>query len=187
MAPVTIRSGIVALIDEETERQRSHGDGRIVIKCNAIVDPDMIAALYRASQAGVPIDLIVRGMCSLQPGVPGFSESIEVRSIVGRFLEHSRIFIFGQGERERTFIGSADLMERNLDRRIEAMTPIKDGAVQDRIREIVAIMRRDDRRAWRLGPEAQWTRVEPAQAGQPSVDTFEALMRLAVEAASGAP
>jgi polyphosphate kinase len=185
VAPVTIRSGIEALIEAETEHHRSHGDGRIIIKCNAIVDPDMITALYRASQAGVPIDLIVRGMCSLQPAVPGFSESIAVRSIVGRYLEHSRIFIFGQGERERTFIGSADLMERNLDRRIEAMTPIKDAAVQARIRDTVSIMRRDDRRAWTLGPGGQWTRVETTIAGEPSVDTFESLMRMAAEAATG--
>ena len=135
------------------------------------------------ARPGVPIDLIVRGMCSLQPGVPGVSESIEVRSIVGRYLEHSRIFAFGQGERERTFIGSADLMERNLDRRVEAMTPIKDAAVQARIREILAIMRRDDRRAWRLGPDGHWARVEPALEGEPQVDTFEALMGLAVASA----
>jgi polyphosphate kinase len=179
VAPVTIRSGIVALIEEEAERHRSHGDGRIIIKCNAIVDPDMVAALYRASQAGVPVDLIVRGMCSLQPGVPGYSDSIAVRSIVGRYLEHSRIFSFGQGDRERTFIGSADLMERNLDRRIEAMTPIKDPAVQDRIREILAIMRRDERRAWSLGPEGHWTRLAADVEGEPEVDTFETLMRLA--------
>jgi polyphosphate kinase len=184
VAPVTIRPGIVSLIEAEAERQRSHGDGRIVIKCNAIVDPDMVTALYGASQAGVPIDLIVRGMCSLQPGVPGFSDSIQVRSIVGRYLEHSRIFTFGQGERERTFIGSADLMERNLDRRIEAMTPIRDPSVQARIREILTIMRRDDRRAWRLGPEGHWTRVQSSGEGEPDVDTFEALMRLAVESAS---
>ncbi len=178
VAPVTMRSGIVALIDGEAERHRTHGDGRIIIKCNAIVDPDMVAAIYRASQAGVPIDLIVRGMCSLQPGVPGFSDSIAVRSIVGRFLEHSRIFSFGQGERERTFIGSADLMERNLDRRIEAMTPIKDPVVAARISEILAIMRRDDRRAWSLGPDGHWSRIEPAD-GEPRVDTFETLMRAA--------
>ncbi len=183
VAPATIRPGIEALIEAEVQRHRTHGDGRIIIKCNAVVDPDMIASLYRASQAGVPIDLIVRGMCSLQPGVPGFSDSIEVRSIVGRFLEHSRIFTFGQGERERTFIGSADLMERNLDRRIEAMTPIKDPAVQGRIREILGIMRRDDRRAWRLGPEGHWARVEPAIASEPQVDTFEALMGLATASA----
>jgi polyphosphate kinase len=183
VAPVTIRSGIEALIEEEIGRHRAHGDGRIIIKCNAIVDPDMVSALYRASQAGVPIDLIVRGMCSLQPGVPGFSDSIQVRSIVGRYLEHSRIFTFGQGDRERTYIGSADLMERNLDRRIEAMTPIKDAAVQARIREMLSIMRRDDRRAWSLGPEGHWTRVEPATDGEPQVDTFEALMKAALDAA----
>ena len=141
----------------------------------------MVAALYRASQAGVPIDLIVRGMCSLQPGVPGFSESIHVRSIVGRYLEHSRIFTFGQGERERTFIGSADLMERNLDRRIEAMTPIKDPGAQARIREILSVMRRDDRRAWVLGDDAQWRRVQASVDGQPQVDSFEELMKAATE------
>ena len=181
VAPVTIRSGISGLIEAEIERHRTHGDGRIIIKCNAVVDPDMISALYRASQAGVLIDLIVRGMCSLQPGVLGFSESIAVRSIVGRYLEHSRIFCFGQGDRERTFIGSADLMERNLDRRIEAMTPIKDPAAQARIREIVAMMRRDDRRAWTLGADAQWRRVEATVEGQPQVDTFEELMQAATE------
>jgi polyphosphate kinase len=181
VAPVTMRSGISGLIEAEIERHRSDGDGRIVIKCNAIVDPDMIAALYRASQAGVPIDIIVRGMCSLQPGVPGFSESIAVRSIVGRYLEHSRIFCFGQGDRERTFIGSADLMERNLDRRIEAMTPIKDPAAQTRIREILETMRRDDRRAWVLGPDAQWRRVGSMVDGEAQVDTFEELMEAATE------
>jgi polyphosphate kinase len=178
---VTIRSGITSLIDAEIERHRAHGDGRIVIKCNAIVDPEMISTLYRASQAGVPIDLIVRGMCSLQPGVPGFSESIAVRSIVGRYLEHSRIFIFGQGDRERTFIGSADLMERNLDRRIEAMTPIKDPAAQARVREIVETMRRDDRRAWILGADAQWRRVGSSVDEEAGIDTFEALMQAASE------
>jgi polyphosphate kinase len=191
VAPVTIRSGIEALIAAETERHLSHGDGRIIIKCNAIVDPDMIAALYRASQAGVPIDLIVRGMCSLQPGQPGFSESIAVRSIVGRFLEHSRIFVFGQGERERTFIGSADLMERNLDRRVEAMAPIRDPSAQERIREILGVMRRDQRRAWVLGPDAQWQRVEATDAEGSTdaapLDTFVELMRLASGSTREAP
>ncbi len=128
VAPKSMRPMLEELIDGEMERHREHGDGRIIIKCNACVDPEMIRRLYQASQAGVPIDLIVRGMCSLQPGVPGFSESIRVRSIVGRYLEHSRIFVFGQGERERYYIGSADLMERNLDRRVEAITPVKDEA-----------------------------------------------------------
>jgi polyphosphate kinase len=119
-------------------------------------------------------------MCSLQPGVPGFSESIAVRSVVGRFLEHSRIFCFGQGERERYFIGSADLMERNLDRRVEAMTPVNDPALQEQLRHILAIMRRDDRRAWTLGDDGQWTRVESTLDGEPQVDTFRSLMEQAL-------
>jgi polyphosphate kinase len=186
VAPVTIRSGIAALIEEEIERHCSHGDGRIIIKCNACVDPALIRALYRASQAGVPIDLLIRGMCSLQPGVPGFSESIKVRSIVGRYLEHSRIFCFGQGERVRYYIGSADLMERNLDRRIEAMTPVDDPALQARLAGILAIMRRDDRRAWTLGDDGEWTRVEDTIEGEGQVDTFQALMDAAAGGSGGA-
>jgi polyphosphate kinase len=181
VAPVSMRSGIVELIEDEIERHRAHGDGRIIIKCNACVDPQMIRALYQASQAGVPIDLIVRGMCSLQPGVPGFSESIQVRSIVGQYLEHSRIFCFGQGEREQYYIGSADIMERNLDRRIEAMTPVKDAALQDQLRYVLEVMRRDDRRAWTLGHDGEWTRVEATIEGTPQTDTFQVLMDDAAE------
>ena len=179
VAPVSMRSGINKLIEEETERHQEHGDGRIIIKCNAAVDPRMTRALYRASQAGVPIDLIVRGMCSVQPGVAGFSESIAVRSIVGRFLEHSRIFCFGQGDRERFFIGSADLMERNLDRRVEAMTPVRDAALMARLRQTLDIMRRDDRRAWTLGAKGKWSRAEEDSSEKATTDTFEVHMDLA--------
>jgi polyphosphate kinase len=185
VAPKSMRPRLEELIDGEIERHREQGDGRIVIKCNACVDPEMIQKLYQASQAGVPIDLIVRGMCSLQPGVPGFSESIHVRSIVGRFLEHSRIFCFGQGERERYYIGSADLMERNLDRRVEAMTPVKDEALAERLGQVLAVMRRDDRRAWTLGQDGEWTRVETTIEGPPKTDTFEALMADAIARANG--
>jgi polyphosphate kinase len=184
VAPTSMRPRLEELIDGEIERHREHGDGRIIIKCNACVDPQMIQKLYAASQAGVPIDLIVRGMCSLQPGVPGFSESIHVRSIVGRYLEHSRIFVFGQGDRERYLIGSADLMERNLDRRVEAITPVKDPALAARLGQILAIMRRDDRRAWTLGEDGEWTRVERTVEGEPTTDTFEALMADATQSAS---
>jgi polyphosphate kinase len=180
VAPKSMRPGIEALIDAEVARHREHGDGRIIIKCNALVDPPMIEKMYEASQAGVPIDLIVRGMCSLQPGVPGFSESIHVRSIVGRYLEHSRIFCFGQGERARYYIGSADIMERNLNRRVEAMTPVKDPALAERLGQILAIMRRDDRRAWALGEDGEWTRVESTIEGEFTTDTFEALMAEAI-------
>jgi polyphosphate kinase len=182
VAPKSMRPMLTDLVDGEIERHREHGDGRIVIKCNAFVDPPMIQKMYQASQAGVPIDLIVRGMCSLQPGVPGFSESIQVRSIVGRYLEHSRIFCFGQGDRERYYIGSADMMERNLDRRVEAMTPVKDAALAARLGHVLAVMRRDDRRAWTLGQDGEWTRVETTIDGAPTTDTFEVLM---AEAADG--
>jgi polyphosphate kinase len=183
VAPVTMRTGIGALIDEEIDRQAEHGDGRIVIKCNAVVDPDMVEHLYRASQAGVHVDLIVRGMCSLQPGIPGVSETIRVRSIVGRFLEHSRIFCFGQGERERYNIGSADIMERNLDRRVEAAAPVRDPALQARLREIIETMLADDRRAWVLGSDAAWRRVESLTDEPPTVDTFRALMDVTLASA----
>jgi polyphosphate kinase len=176
VAPVSMRSGLEGLIEEEIERHTAHGDGRIIIKCNACVDPEMIRALYRASQAGIPIDLIVRGMCSLQPGVPGFSESIQVRSIVGRYLEHSRIFRFGQGQRERYYIGSADLMERNLDRRVEAMAPVRDPILASRLHNVLEVMRRDDRRSWTLGENGRWRRVEDRLDGEASVDTFATLM-----------
>jgi polyphosphate kinase len=150
-----------------------------VIKCNAFVDPGMVAAVYKASQAGVEIDLIVRGMCSVTPGVPGVSETIRVRSVVGRYLEHSRIFCFGRDERERFLMGSADMMERNLDRRIEALTPVEDPLLQERLRTILSVMLSDDRRAWSLDSEGEWRRVETLVAEPRGVDTFETLQALA--------
>jgi polyphosphate kinase len=179
VAPVGLRDRILGLIDEEIERHREHGDGRITIKNNATVDPTVVAALYRASQAGVPIDLIVRSMCAVRPGVPGVSETIRVRSIVGRFLEHSRIFSFGQGERERFFIGSADMMERNLDRRIEAIAPVTDPPLMDRLRRILEVMLADDRRAWVLGDDGGWRRAETLIEEPTGIDTFETMMTVA--------
>ena len=129
IAPVSLRSSILELIEGEIARQRASGDGRIRLKLNAVVDPEMVGALCRASQAGVPVDIIARGACSLRPGVEGVSENVRVRSIIGPFLEHSRIFIFGDGDRERILIGSADLMERNLDRRVEAAVPVTEPAL----------------------------------------------------------
>ncbi len=182
VAPTTLRSGIIDLINGERERQRSHGDGRIVLKSNAIVDPAVIAALYRASAAGVQIDLIVRGMCSVRPGLPGASETIRVRSIVGRFLEHSRIYVFGSGERERFWIGSADPMERNLDRRVEALAPVVDGESQAKLRSIIETMLNDDRRAWVLEANDLWRRAEELVDGPRGLDTFEVLMATAKSA-----
>jgi polyphosphate kinase len=186
VAPVGLRDALLDLIEEQVSRHRQDGSGRIVMKVNAMVDPQMIAALYRASQAGVPIDLIVRGMCSLQPDVPGVSETIRVRSVVGRFLEHSRIFWFGSGQHECFYIGSADAMERNLDRRIEALTPVEDPVLRERLREIVRVLNADDRRAWQLGADGHWRRVEELVPAPTGLDTFETLMgitRASLEAA----
>ena len=152
------------------------------MKLNAIVDPGIIAALYRASQAGVPIDLIVRGMCSLRPGVQDVSERIRVRSIVGPFLEHSRILRFGQGERATHFIGSADMMERNLDRRVEAVAPVLDPVSKARLDHILEVMLADDRRAWELGPDERWQRVEWRLESPTGLDTFEVFKREALSA-----
>jgi polyphosphate kinase len=173
IAPVNLRPPILELIEGEIDRQRSAGDGRIRLKLNAVVDPEMVGALCRASQAGVPVDIIARGACSLRPGVEDVSDNVRVRSIIGPFLEHSRIFIFGDGERERIFIGSADLMERNLDRRVEAVMPITEAALQARLRTIVEVMLADDRRAWQLGPDDRWRRVETLVETPTGLDTFE--------------
>ncbi|HUW85859.1 MAG TPA: RNA degradosome polyphosphate kinase, partial [Methanoregula sp.] len=125
VAPVSLRNGIIERIDREISRHRKHGDGHIIFKMNALIDPLCITALYRASQAGVKVDLQVRGICCLRPEITGVSENITVTSIVGRFLEHARIYYFHNGGNEEVFLGSADLMPRNLDRRVEILFPIE--------------------------------------------------------------
>jgi polyphosphate kinase len=142
---------------------------------NAIVDVAVIEALYRASSAGVDIDLIVRGACSLQPGLPGISERIRVRSIIGEFLEHSRIWSFDNGGMREWYIGSADLMDRNLDRRVEAVAPVEDPDAQTRLAGIVDVMMADDRRSWQLQPDATWARTETLLGHPGTIDTFEVL------------
>src|SRR5439155_24169012 len=137
------------------------GSVRIRAKINSLVDPDLIEALYEASQAGVEIDLIVRGMCCLRPGVPALSDNIRVRSIVGRYLEHSRIFEFanGAGPGEAAYyIGSADWMPRNLDRRVEAVAAVDDVQLQVRLREILEVNLADDVLAWKLNDGGEWTK-----------------------------
>jgi polyphosphate kinase len=158
VAPMALRPRIIELIEDEAQ---SGPDGRIAIKVNGLTDPDVIDALYHASAAGVPIDLVVRGVCCLRPGVPGLSETIRVRSIVGRFLEHSRIYRFGgmNGRPPTLLIGSADLMERNLDRRIEVLTPVEDPDLQARLLEVLNLNLADDTNAWVLGPNGSWSRV----------------------------
>src|SRR5688572_7289385 len=162
VAPGNIRSEVIRRIDREVERQREHGDGYIAMKMNQLVDKECIRALYRASQAGVKIDLQVRGMCCLRPGVPGLSETITVTSIVGRFLEHSRIYHFRNGGDEEVFLGSADLMPRNLDRRVEILFPIESKPVRDTIlRDILEVHLRDTKQARRLLSDGSYERVQP--------------------------
>jgi polyphosphate kinase len=161
-------------------RGQAHEGGRIVLKMNSLVDPDMIDALYEASQAGAEIDLIVRGICCLRPGVPGLSDRIRVRSVVGRYLEHSRVFRFGEREEAEHYMGSADLMQRNLDRRVEAVAPVTDPALAARLDEILSIELEDDALAWTLGPDGSWTKV-PTERGS---NTHLRLQERAVERAT---
>jgi polyphosphate kinase len=135
VAPATLREQLESLIQREIDRHKRDGGGRLIFKMNALADPAMIRALYRASQAGVKIDLLVRGVCCLRPGIAGVSETIRVVSIVGRFLEHSRIFYFWNGGEEEIYLGSADLMPRNLNRRVELIFPVEDRDLRRRIRE----------------------------------------------------
>ena len=149
------------LIDEIRKTVAAHEAGeptRIVMKMNSLVDRHCIRALYEASQAGVPIDLNLRGICCLRPGVPGVSENIRVTSIVGRFLEHSRVYLFERGDEQRCFIGSADLMPRNLDTRVELLVPVEDAALRAEIVDVLDRSLADDTFAWELGPDGEWTR-----------------------------
>ncbi len=155
VAPTTLRSGIVAMIRAEASKP----DGRIVIKVNNLVDPEVIDALYRASQAGVRIDLIVRGICCLKPGVAGLSEGIRVRSLVGHYLEHSRIFRFGSDASAHVLIGSSDLMPRNLDRRVEAVVPVGDPALKKQVEQFLELELADDTLAWELAEDGTWRKV----------------------------
>jgi polyphosphate kinase len=167
VAPDNLRKNLLQLVADEAAAP----DGRIVMKMNSLVDPAMIEALYNASNAGVEIDLLVRGICCLRPGVPGLSERIRVRSVVGRYLEHSRIYRFGSDARgPRYWIGSADLMPRNLDHRVECLAPVSDPALAERLAEILEVNFADDVLAWQLGPDG-WTKV-------PTVEGIEAHRRL---------
>jgi polyphosphate kinase len=176
VAPTSLRAGITQLI----EREGTPG-GRIIIKVNNLIDPEIIEALYTASRAGAQIDLIIRGMCSLRPGVVGMSERIKVRSIVGRFLEHSRVFVFGDGADAEYYLGSSDLMPRNLDRRVEAVVPVTDPRLRQRLSQILEIVLADDVLAWELCPDGAWQRVPTARG----LNSHKRFQELALESARG--
>lgn len=177
VAPRTMRQQIIARIEREIARHQEHGDGYIAFKMNALVDTTCIQALYRASQAGVAIDLQVRGICCLAPGVPGVSETIAVTSVVGRFLEHARIYYFRNGGESEVFLGSADLMPRNLDRRVEVLFPVIPSRLRDTIlRDILGVHLRDTQQARRLLADGQYEPFDGAP-GSDSLNSQEWLMQ----------
>ncbi|MCG8589036.1 MAG: polyphosphate kinase 1 [Proteobacteria bacterium] len=166
VAPDQLRPALIERIQREAEAD----DGHIVIKVNNISDPELIDALYEASRRGTEIDLIVRGICTLRPGLPGLSESVRVRSILGSFLEHSRVFRFGSAERGRDyFIGSSDLMPRNLSRRVEAVVPVEDPPLQERLEEILSLCLEDAGFCWTLAGDGSWSRV--TRGSEPDLQT----------------
>ena len=185
VAPIAMRTKFYDLIDREIEVSQSGGQGRIIAKMNALDDQGVTDKLYEASRAGVQIDLLVRGFCCIRPGVPGMSENIRVRSIIGRFLEHSRVYHFGAGEADPVdglwCMGSADWMHRNLDYRVEAITPIENRDARKRLWAITDAMLRDRRCAWRLNPDGSYTQLMPSPDDPPespeAMGAFEWLMR----------
>ena len=178
VAPVNLRDRMVAAIEREIEHSRNGNQGRIVAKMNSLVDGQMIEALYRASSAGVSIDLIVRGICCLRPGIPETSDNIRVISVIGRFLEHSRIFYFQNNGSEEVYIGSADWMTRNLSRRVEAVTPIEDKNIAKDLQEILGVMLADNRQAWELQSDGTYVQRKPNKDSQ-AQSTHDVLMDMA--------
>jgi polyphosphate kinase len=189
VAPESLRAGIVGRIGRQAARARAGKPSKIAFKCNALVDEVVIDALYRASQAGVPIDLEIRGMCALRPSVPGLSDNIRVRSVLGRFLEHSRVYAFGTGDPDpgaepgedpqagnEVWLGSADMMHRNLDRRVEALVRVTDPAHCDRLRDLTDQGMNDATSSWWLDGDGGWTRHARGDDGEPLRDVQESLI-----------
>jgi polyphosphate kinase len=167
VAPNGLRDGLIEEIERTVEAHRQGLPTRIRLKMNSIVDRQSIYALYRASQAGVPIEINVRGICCLRVGVPGLSETIQVRSVLGRFLEHSRIYAFDRGQERRVYMGSADIMERNLDNRVELVVPVDDEAARDELLDALDRAFTDEEGSWVLRPDDTWERVQPADPAHP--------------------
>jgi polyphosphate kinase len=177
VAPAHMRDGIVAEIERTIAAREAGEHARIAMKMNSLVDKRCIRALYRASQAGVPVDLWVRGICALRPGVAGLSETIRVRSVLGRFLEHSRVYEFANGGDPEVWIGSADLMHRNLDRRVEALVAVPSARHRAAVGELLDLGFAERSAAWELGPDGRWTR-SPADR-ETAVDVQEHLIEAA--------
>jgi polyphosphate kinase len=169
------------MIDAEAENARAGRPSGITLKMNSLVDEQVIDALYDASQAGVPIEIVVRGMCALRPGVPGLSSNIRVRSILGRFLEHSRVSRFAANGEEQVWIGSADAMHRNLDRRVEALVKVRDPAVKEELCKVLTLAVDANTEAWELGSDGTWTRRTTDAAGEPLLDYQLTLLKRAAK------
>ncbi|NGO10799.1 RNA degradosome polyphosphate kinase [Streptomyces sp. HC44] len=176
VAPKSLRDGLIARINKEAQHHRAGRPAHVRIKVNSMVDEAIIDALYRASQAGVPVDVWVRGICAVRPGVPGLSENIRVRSVLGRFLEHSRVFAFGNGGEPEVWFGSADMMHRNLDRRIEALVRVKDPAHRATLNRLLETGMSDTTSSWHLGSDGEWTRHATDGDGQPLRNVQETLI-----------
>ncbi|MFH8790013.1 RNA degradosome polyphosphate kinase [Streptomyces roseoverticillatus] len=176
VAPRSLRDGLVARIANEVAHHRAGRPASIRIKVNSMVDETVIDALYRAARAGVPVDVWVRGICALRPGVPGLSENIRVRSVLGRFLEHSRVFAFGNGGEPEVWLGSADMMHRNLDRRIETLVRVTDPAHRASLSRLLEAGMSDTTASWHLGPDGGWTRHATDGDGQPLRNVQEMLI-----------
>lgn len=158
VSPTSLKPKILQLIDAEIQRK---DEGRIILKMNSLTDVDVIQKLVEASKAGVKITLIIRGICCLLPGIPGETENITVRSIVGQFLEHSRIYLFGSGTREQYFIGSADMMTRNTECRVEVLTPIKSKEIKQQLKHILDVQMSDNSKARIIQPDGKYAKIEP--------------------------
>ena len=180
VAPAGVRTGLIERIDAQADLCRAGLPAKIQMKCNALIDEAIIDALYRASIAGVPIDLWIRGICAIKPGVTGLSENIRVRSVVGRFLEHSRIYSFGAGTQDspdEVWIGSADMMHRNLDRRVELLVRVTDAAQRDELRQLIDLAMDPKIASWWLSADGTWTRHHLDESGEPLTDIQEVLIR----------
>jgi polyphosphate kinase len=177
VAPAGVRSGLLSRIEREIHNQAAGKSARIRFKCNALVDEAIIDALYRASQAGIQVELVVRGICALKPGVPGLSENIRVVSQLGRFLEHSRVYEFENGGDPETLIGSADIMHRNLDRRVETLVALTEPAHRIYIREVLDLALSKSVGRWELQSNGEWVRTIRDDFGDVLADYQETMIR----------
>jgi polyphosphate kinase len=179
VAPVNLRTGLSAMIEREIAHAHAGIPAHIIFKANSLVDQRIIELLYRAAQAGVEIDLIIRGMCALRPDMPGVSERIRVRSIIGRYLEHSRIYWFANNQQPEVYVGSADIMERNLDRRVETLFPILDKQISTWIRErMLDACLRDTARTRILRYDGSWVRQQITDVAFDSQQFFRSLITM---------